>query len=142
MGARWDADGGNAVASGCVIGPSWEEAARVTKGAVLEAVLARRRDAIGKELIARIVVPAALAWLDRHAGAARPAGRFGAGDARTPKIRHRPGLPARMVYTVPGSTRTPPPAWITAEAQRAAEAVVLATAREGWRIGANSPVQA
>ena len=142
MGARWDADGGHAVAGVCVIGPSWDEAARVAKGAVLEAVLARRTDAIGKALIARIVVPAALAWLDRHAGTARPAGRFGGVCAQTPKGRARAERPPRTVHPVPGAARTPPPAWITAEAQRAVEAIVLATAREGWRIGASSPVRA
>ena len=142
MGARWDADGGHAVAGGCVIGPSWEEAARVAKGAALESVLARRREAFGKELIARIVVPAVLAWLDRHAGTARPAGRFGGVCAQTPRVRARAERPARTVHPVPGAVRTPPPAWITAEAQRAVEAIMLATAREGWRIGANSPVRA
>ena len=51
MGARWDTDGGHAVAGGCVIGPSRDEAARATRGVALEAVLARRRDAVVSHVI-------------------------------------------------------------------------------------------
>ena len=81
--AQWDLDGNNAVAGACVIGPSWEHATRATGDASRDATLARRRNAIGKEMMARIVLPAVFEWLDGHAGAAPPAGRFGAGDPRT-----------------------------------------------------------
>ena len=142
IGAQWDAEGTEAVAGACVIGPSWEHAARASKGASRGAVLARRRDTIGSQMMARIVVPAAAAWLDRHAGTARPAGRFGATDAGTPNGHAPPGLPARTVRPVPAAPRTPAPAWLTAGAARAVEAIVLGAAREGWRIGASCPVPA
>ena len=79
--------------------------------------------------------PAALAWLDRHGGSAEPAGRFGAHDAR-------PGARRRSVVPVPAVPPTPVPPWVSAPAERAVEAVVLAVAREGYRIGASCPVGA
>ena len=102
-------------------------------------MLARRENAIGKQMMARIVVPAAFAWLDRHAGTARPAGRFGAAPAQAPQGRAQAQQPARTVHPVPGAARTPAPAWITADVERAVEAIVIGAAREGWRIGASSP---
>ena len=141
IGAQWDADGANAVAGACVIGPSWDDATRVTGRGARAAALARRRNAIGKQMMARIVIPAAFAWLDRHGGTARPAGRFGAGDARPPSERTRHGLPARTVVPVPGVARTPPPPWLGAAPERAVEAIVLRAAGEGWRVGASCPVR-
>ena len=135
IGAQWDVRGSEAIAAACVIGPSRDQATRAAKGASRTAVLARRENAIGKQMMARIAVPAAFAWLDRHAGRARPAGRFGAALAPA-------RLPARAVQPVPGAARTPAPAWITADVERAVEAIAIGAAREGWRIGASSPVPA
>ena len=142
IGAQWDVHGNNAVAGACVIGPSWDDATRAAGGASRDAALARRRNAIGNQMMARIVIPAAFAWLDHHGGAARPAGRFGAPDARTPAHRPRPGFPARTVQPVPAAARTPPPGWVTADVERAVEAIVIGAAREGFRIGASCPVPA
>ena len=142
IGAQWDAHCNDAVAAAYVIGPSWGHATGEAKDASRDAWLARRRNAIGTEMMARIVVPAAFAWLDRHAGTARAAGRFGAAHAHAPKDSARTGHPARTVHPAPAVARTPAPAWITADVERAVEAIVIGTAREGWRIGASSPVRA
>ena len=99
------------------------------------AVLARRRSAIGPQMMARIVVPAALAWLDQHGGAARPAGRFGAQEHAT--LGHRP----RTVHPVRAVGRQPAPPWLGATPERAVEAIVLRVAGEGWRFGASCLVE-
>lgn len=142
IGAQWDAQGNEAVAGACVVGPSWEHATRAANDASRDAALARRRNAIGKQMMARIAVPAALAWLDRHAGTALPAGRFATEDARTPIDRPRPGHAPRTLHPVSAVPRTPAPVWLTADVERAVEAIVIAAAREGWRIGASNPVRA
>ena len=135
MGAQWDVRANEASAAACVIESSWEHARRAATDRSCDALLARRRKAIGPQLMARIAIPAALAWLDAHAGIARPAGRFGTEEcART---RHRP----RTVHPVRGPARAPPPSWLAAGPERAAEALVLRTAGEGWQIGANCPVR-
>ena len=134
IGAQWGAEGSEAVAGACVIGPSWEDGTRAAKDASRNAVLARRRNAIGPQMMARIVVPAALAWLDQHGGSARPAGRFGAGEQAS--RAHRP----RTVHPVRAPGRPPAPAWLGAAPERAVEAIVLRAAGEGWRVGASCPV--
>ena len=137
MGAQWRADGREAVGDACVIGPSWDVATRAAKDASdasRVAVLARRRDAIGPQMMARIATPAALAWLDQHGGTARPAGRFGAGE------RAHCGRRPRTVHPVRALGRPPAPAWLAAAPERAVEAIVLRTAGEGWRVGASCPV--
>ena len=142
IGAQWDVHGDNAAAEACVIGPSWDDATRAAGGASRAAVLARRQNAIGKQMMARIVVPAALAWLDAHAGNARPAGHIGEGGAQA-AAEHAPCRAAsRIVVPVPGAARTPPPAWLTADVERAVEAIVIGAAREGYRIGPSCPVEA
>ena len=140
IGAQWDVDGNNAVAGAYVIGPGWDDATRAGGGGLRAAALARRRNAIGKQMMARIVIPAAFAWLDCHGGIARPAGRFGAGEPQTPGGRARPGHPARTVHPVPAVARTPPPPWLSADVERAVEAIVIGAAREGFRVGASCPV--
>ena len=135
IGARWESDGSDAQAAACVVGPCFEEANRAANDPSRASVLARRCSAIGPELMARIVIPAAIAWLDAHSGVARPAGRFGA-DERA-RARHRP----RMVHPVRALGRAPPPLWLGATPQRAAEAIVLRTAGEGWRVGTSCPVR-
>ena len=142
IGAQWGIRGGEAKAGACVVGPSIEDTTRAAKDGSRKAVLARRQNAIGAQMMARIAVPAALAWLDRHGGTARPAGRFGAQDRPTPRDRRRPDHLARTVHPVPGAARTPVPAWLSADAERAVEAIVLGAAREGFRIGASCPVPA
>ena len=142
IGAQWDIHGNNAVAGACVVGPSWEDATRAARDASRNAVLTRRQNAIGKQMMARIVVPAALAWLDHHGGAARPAGRFGAGDTPAARRGGQPGHPARTVHPIPAAAQTPPPQWLTAQPERAVEAIVIGAAREGFRIGASCPVPA
>ena len=142
IGAQWDVHGNNAVAESCVIGPSWDDATHASGDGSRAAALARRRNAIGKQMMARIVIPAAFVWLDQHGGTARPAGRCCAGDARTPGHRARHDLPARTVYPVPAVARTPPPSWLSVAAERAVEALVIGAAREGYRIGASCPVPA
>ena len=134
IGAQWGSEATDAVAGACVLGPSWNDTARAAGLRSGNAVLERRQNLIGKEMMARIAVPAALAWLGAHAGAARPAGRVEAKDADT-------GNGGRIVVPVPGAERTPPPAWLTADVERAAEAIVIGAAREGWHIGANCPVE-
>ena len=114
IGAQWAIEGNGASAGGGVIGPSWEDATRAAADGSRNAVLARRQNAIGKQMIARIVVPAALAWLDAHAGNARPAGHVGEGGTRE-ATEHAPCRPpSRIVVPVPGAPRTPAPAWLTA----------------------------
>ena len=135
IGAQWGANGSEAQAATCVVGPSFEDANRAANDPSGASVLARRRNAIGPQLMARIVIPAALAWLDAHSGVARPAGRFGAEERA--RARHR----RRTVHPVRAPGRTPPPPWLGATPQRAAEAIVLRTAGEGWRVGASCPVQ-
>ena len=135
IGAQWKSDGSEAQGAACVVGPRFDEANRAAKDASRSAVIARRRDAIGPQLMARIVIPAALAWLDVHGGVARPGGRFG-GDKRA-----RPRERARMVHPVRAPGRTAPPPWLGAAPQRAAEAIVLRTAGEGWRVGASCTVR-
>ena len=142
IGAQWDTDGNEAVADACVIGASWEAATRAARKAARDGVLARRKNAIGKQMMARMTAPAALAWLDHHGGTARAAGRIGTEKARGSEAAERPEALPRRVHPVPAPPRTPPPAWITADAGRAAEAIVIGTAREGWRIGASNPVRA
>ena len=134
IGAQWDDDGSNALAGACVIGASWEHATRAASDASRSAVLARRQDAIGKQMMARIAIPAALAWLDANGGVARPAGRFGAqgGEMR--------GRRLRTVHPVRALARAAPPTWLGATPERAVEALVLRTAGEGWRVGASCPV--
>ena len=136
IGAQWETDGGSASAGACVVGPSPDGAARAAKDASRNTVLARRQNAIGPQMMARIAVPAAFAWLDYHGGKAHPAGHFGEGDAA------RSGQQPRPVRPMPAVARTPPPRWLSADAERAVEAIVICTAREGWRIGASCPVQA
>ena len=131
IGAQWGREATDAVAGACVLGPSWNEAARAAGARSRDAVLERRQNLIGKHMIARITVPAALAWLDAHAGTARSAGRVEATDA---------GNGARIVVPVPGATRTPLPPWLAGDVGRAAEAIVIGAAREGWRTGASCPV--
>lgn len=133
IGAQWGTDGSDAVAGACVIGPLWDDACRAATDASRAAVLARRRNAIGPQLMARITIPAALAWLDAHGGLARPAGRFGTGE----RAGHRP----RIVHPVRAPGRRPAPAWLGATPERAVEAIVLRTAGEGWRVGASCPVR-
>lgn len=133
IGAHWGADGSGAQAAACVVGPSFEDAGRAANDPSRSTVLERRRNAIGPELMARIVIPAALAWLDAHSGIARPAGRFGAEE----RARHRP----RTVHPVRAPGRAPPPPWRHTTPERAAEAIVLRTAGEGWRVGASCPVR-
>ena len=133
IGAQWGSDGSDAVAGACVIGASWEHTTRAASDASRSAVLARRQDAVGKQMMARIAIPAALAWLDHHRGVARPAGRFGTGE----RASHRP----RIVHPVRAPARAAPPAWLGATPERAVEAIVLRTAGEGWRVGASCPVR-
>ena len=132
IGAQWGLEATDAVAGACVLGPSWNDATRVAGHRSRNAVLERRQNLIGKHMIARIAVPAALAWLDAHAGTARAAGRVEATDA---------GNAARIVVPVPGAARTPPPPLLGADIGRAAEAIVIGAAREGWRTGASCPVE-
>ena len=139
IGAQWDVHGDNAAAGACVIGPNWDDATRAAADASRNAVLARRQNAIGKQMIARIVVPAALAWLDAHAGNARPAGHVGEGGAQEPAEQASCRPPSRIVVPVPGAARTPAPAWLTADVERAVEAIVIGAAREGYRIGRELP---
>ena len=54
----------------------------------------------------------------------------------------RPEHSARTVQPVPAAARTPPPGWVTADVERAVEAIVIGAAREGFRIGASCPVPA
>ena len=135
IGAQWEDDGSNALAGACVLGASWEQATRGVGDAAKNAVIARRQNAIGKQMMARIAIPAALAWLDEHGGVARPAGRFGA--EQRAKAEHR----ARIVHPVCVPARPPTPAWLGATPERAVEAIVLRTAGEGWRVGAACPVR-
>ena len=134
IGAQWDAEGNEAQAAACVIAPSWEQATRAASAASRDAALARRRNAIGAQMMARIVVPVALAWLDHHGGRAQPVGRFGAVDRA--RAGHRP----RTVHPVRALGRSPAPAWLGAAPKRAVEAIVLRVAGEGWRVGASCPV--
>ena len=146
IGAHWDIDGLKAEAAACVIGPSWDQANHANLDASRNTVLARRQNAIGKQIIARIVVPAVLAWLDHHQGVARPAGRLRAtnpattGDATRAQGAGRREAVRRSVAPVPAAARTPAPPWVTTNAERAVEAIVIGTAREGFRIGASCPV--
>ena len=142
IGAQWAIEGNGASAGACVLGASWDHATRAATDASRNAVLARRQNAIGKQMIARIVVPAALAWLDAHGGNARPAGHVGEARARE-AAGHAPcHPPSRIVAPVPGAARTPPPGWLSADVERAVEAIVIGAAREGYRIGASCPVEA
>ena len=134
IGAQWETNGSEAVTGAYVIGPSWDDTTRTAGDASRNAVLARRRNAIGPQMMVRIAIPAALAWLDEHGGVARPAGRVGAGECATPG--HRP----RTVHPVQAPGRRPAPAWLGAVPERAMEAIVLRAAGEGWRTGANCPV--
>ena len=141
IGAQWDVHGDNAAAGACVIGPSWDDATRAAGGASRDTTLERRQNAIGKQMIAPLVVPAALAWLDANAGNARPAGHVDEGGAQE-AAEHAPcHAAARIVVPVPGAARTPAPAWLTAEPERAVEAIVIGAAREGYRIGASCPIE-
>ena len=135
IGAQWDDGGSNALAGACVIGTSWEQATRGTGDPAKSGVIARLQNAIGKEAMAQIAVPAALAWLDAHGGIARPAGRFGAqgGEMR--------GRRFRTVRPVRAPARATPPTWLGATPERAVEALVLRAAGEGWRVGASCPVR-
>ena len=81
IGAQWGREATDALAGACVLGPSWNDAARAAGARSRKTVLERRQNLIGKHMIARIAVPAALAWLDAHAGSARAAGRVEAKDA-------------------------------------------------------------
>ena len=135
MGAQWDVRANEASAAACVIESSWEHARRAATNRSGDALLARRRKAIGPQLMARIAIPAALAWLDAHNGVARAAGRFGAEERASG--RHR----ARTVHPVRAPAGTPPPSWLAAVPERAAEALVLRTAGEGWRVGTSCPVR-
>ena len=142
IGAQWAIEGNGASAGACVLGASWDHATRAATDASRNAVLARRQNAIGKQMIARIVVPAALAWLDAHTGNARPAGHVGEGRAQE-TAEHAPCRPpSRIVVPVPGAARTPAPAWLTADVERALEAIVIGAALEGFRMGASCPVEA
>ena len=134
IGAQWEDDGTNALAGACLLGAAWEQATRGAGDAAKNGVIARRQNAIGKETMARIAVPAALAWLDEHRGVARPAGRFGA------EGRSRRGAWPRIVHPVRAPARRAPPTWLGATPERAVEALVLRTAGEGWRVGAACPV--
>ena len=140
IGAQWAIGGNGATAGACVLGANSDHATRAATDGSRNAVLARRQNAIGKQMIARIVVPAALAWLDAHGGNARPAGHVGEGGAQE-AAEHAPCRPpSRIVAPVPGAARTPAPAWLAAEPERAVEAIVIGAAREGFRIGASCPV--
>ena len=134
IGAQWGEDGSEAVGGACVVGPSWDDATRTAGDASRQAILARRHKAIGPQMMARIAIPAALAWLDAHGGVARPAGRFGA-EARAAGVQ-RP----RIVHPVRAPARAAPPAWLGATPERAVEAIVVRTAGEGWRVGASCAV--
>ena len=135
VGAEWGPGGADAATGACVVGPSRAHAERAAEDASRSAVLKRRQEAIGAQLLARIAVPAALAWLDAHAGAARPAGRFGTEHGRGARLR------PRALHPVRAPVRVTPPSWVSATPERAAEAIVLRTAAEGWRIGVSCPVR-
>ena len=142
IGAQWAIEGNGASAGACVLGASWDHATRAATDASRNAVLARRQNAIGKQMIAQIVVPAALAWLDAHGGNARPAGHVGEARARE-AAGHAPCRPpSRIVAPVPGAARTPPPGWLSADVERAVEAIVIGAAREGYRLWRPAPLLA
>ena len=134
IGAQWDHDGNNALAGACVLGGAWEQATREARDATKKGAIARRQNAIGKQMMARTAIPAALAWLDEHGGVARPSGRFGAEERAT--RGHRP----RIVHPVRAPARRAPPAWLGAKPERAVEAMAVRTAGEGWRVGASCPI--
>ena len=125
-----------------MIGARWHDAAEASKNPSREATLARRRNAIGPEFMTRIVVPTALAWLDRNEGAAPPAGHFGLRAASAEQNPKTQLVAPRMVRPSAAPARTPPPAWVDTHVERAAEAIVIGTAREGFRIGATCTVAA
>ena len=114
--------------------PSWNDGTRAAGDASRRAVLVRRRNAIGPQMMARIAVPAALAWRDDRVGA--PALRDGSAPRSARVLGHRP----RIVHPVRAAGRGPAPAWFGAAPERAAEAIVLRAAGEGWRVGASCPV--
>ena len=146
IGAQWNIDGSNATAGACMAGPNHAQATRASMDAARNAVLTRRQNAIGKQMIAQIVLPAVFAWLDHHNGIARPAGRFApaetpaAGNGATAQSKPGQNRSTHTVHPVPAATRTPPPRWLTAQPERAVEAIVIGAAREGFRIGASCPV--
>ena len=138
IGAQWDHDANHASASAAQIGVGVNDA---QGRAARQALIKRRAEAIGPAVIAKIVVPAILAWLDHHEGAARPTNAMtcepGKRSARTTS-GHAEHCPRFQPVRAP--TRTGPPEWVWTKAAHAAEALVIRTAREGWRIGGSCPI--
>ena len=134
IGARWRPDGADATGAACRLGPVGDGESRIS-AQKRQRRIERRREAIGPEMIARIATPAALAWLDQHEGEIRPAGRIGTGGRQSAPEQ-------RIVHTVPAPAKTTPPAWMMTTPARAAEAIVVRAAGEGWRIGGSCAVRA
>ena len=132
--ARWNADAGDAHAGACVLGPSADDARRAAGDAGRQTLLRRRQDAIGKEWMAKIAIPAALAWVDRHGGHAPRAGQIGGG--------HCESECGPVIAPIAAPERTGIPHWVSTKRIRAVEAIVLDTAREGYRIGPSCTVDA
>ena len=137
IGAQWDAQGGEASAAGCIIGPPAQEAARDRTEARRSRTIHRLANALADDVLGPIVVPAALAWLDAHHGEAAPAGGFERRE--TEKAAQLPGR-GRVLRTARAPARSGAPAWLGAKPPRAVEALVLRTAGEGWRMGASCRV--
>ena len=134
IGARWRPDGADATGAACRLGPAVDGESPMN-AKKRKRQIERRREAIGPEMIARIAAPAALAWLDQHEGEIRPGGRIGIDAGQSAPER-------RIVHTVPAPAKTTPPAWMTTTPARAAEAIVVRAAGEGWRIGGSCAVGA
>ena len=126
IGTRWGRDTRQTRGASCVFGaddaPGPREARR------REAQIRRRCDAIGARVLADIAVGTALAWLDAHGGQIRTGGTMGGAGP--------------LIAPVPAPAREAPPAWLGARAERAAEALVLLAAREGWSAGGSCAVTA
>ena len=130
IGARWGPNGTRAQGAACVLGPAEPPNSKEARRGRQR--IDRRRAAIGPQALAAIAAPAALAWLDAHNGRIQAGGKIGA----------PPQGNDRIVRPVPAPAREAPPAWLGSRPERAAEALVLRAAGEGWRVGGSCLVRA
>lgn len=130
--ARWHE--GVANASTCILAAEHADASAAGGKAKRAGLIERRQRTLPSKVMAEIMVPVALAWLDAHRGDAPPTHAPG-------RQRSEAGGPPRL-RTVAAPTPAAKPNWLTATPKRCAERIVIEMAREGWRLGARNPIGA
>lgn len=131
IGARWSTNANQATGAACVLGALRTTRNHSEANRRHRKQAARRLRAIGPQILAKIAGPAIMAWRDRHNGTIPQRGAI--------KPSQDPGEQPTIRYAEAAERSTPPP-WLKTAPARAAEALILRAAGEGWRIGASCDI--